>query len=91
MSKQVDWEVALDAIEPKEATFWEKAVGYTFNPSGDSKVYQVKRLFASLIDLIYDAQSTEKPSYLANTLYWMALRSCITAQMAVVKFLTWKD
>lgn len=87
MSNEVESE---KGIEAKELSFWEKAVGYTFNPSGYSKVYQAKRLFATLIDLV-NPEDAPNGTYMGNLLKWMATRSCITAQMAVVKFLTWKD
>jgi hypothetical protein len=74
--------------EKTELTFGQKAVGLNFNPSGDDKVGQVKQSFADLIDTC-DAIKAE--SYLANTFKGMAIRSCILAQMAVVKSLTWKD
>jgi hypothetical protein len=91
MSNEVEWKT--EWLVAKEKTFWEKAVGYTFNPSWDSKVYQAKRLFATVIDLIhdYDNEYEWQRSYLRNLFSWAAIRSCITAQMAVVKFLTWKD
>ena len=38
-------------------TFGEKAVGLTFNPSGDAKVQLVKQLFAQIIDLCNDART----------------------------------
>lgn len=79
-----------------ELTFWEKAVWLKFNPSWDDKVGQAKKAFANLIDLVQFSNenkksATERDSYMMNTLRGMAIRSCITAQMAVVKFLTWKD
>ena len=72
----------------RELTFGEKAVGLTFNPSGDDKVGQTKKSFANLIDTVNDIPAE---SYLANTFKGMAIRSCVAAQMAVVKFITWKD
>ena len=41
----------------RELTFGEKAVGLTFNPSGDDKVGQTKKSFANLAK---DAQDYQK-------------------------------
>jgi len=76
-------------------TFGEKAVWKSFNPSKDSKVDAVKSAFATIIDMIHEHDMLDdleqRDSYMKNTLRWMAIRACITAQMACVKFLTWKD
>jgi hypothetical protein len=69
-------------------TFGQKAVGLTFNPSGNVKVDNVKRKFAEIIDMVEDITVS---SYLGNTLKGMAIRACIAAQMSVVKYLTYKD
>lgn len=72
----------------KELTFGQKAVGITFNPSKNNKVDSVKQSFADIIDLVNDIDTT---SYLGNTLKGMAIRACISAQMAVVKILTFSE
>ena len=76
------------AEETKELTFGQKAVGVRFNPSGMSEVDEVKQTFADIIDKI---EQRPGQTYLANTFKGMAIRATITAQMAVVKFLTWQD
>lgn len=76
------------AQEIKELTFGQKAVGLTFNPSGDEVITKTKQNFADLIDLVEERPAT---SYLANTFKGMAIRSLVTAKMAVVNFLTWRD
>lgn len=76
----------------KTLTFGQKAVGLTFNPSGDDRVGQAKQAFADIIDMIGDpSQDTEKRSYLYNITRTAAINTSMLAQMAVVKFLTWKD
>lgn len=71
-------------------TFGEKAVGLTFNPSGDLAVHDCKLGFAMLIDQMHqlreENQGTEK-SRLAS----VAITQMQTAQMWAVKALTWKD
>ncbi len=74
----------------RELTFGEKAVGLTFNPSKDSKVDEVKRLYAQIIDLLNDERDAapkndnQKIRHLA-----LAITDAETAQMRAVKGLTW--
>ena len=86
-------------MENKELTTGEKAVGLTFNPSGDETITRAKKLSAELIDLVeqrIEFLEATKPE--GSRLLWMthvlrtaAFNAVIAAQMAVVKFLTWKD
>jgi len=81
--------------ENTEQTFWEQAVGVAFNTFWDDKALKIKRAFASLIDIIHEHDLWDayekRDSYLKNTFRGMAIRACITAQMAAVKFITFKD
>lgn len=72
----------------RELNFGEKAVGLTFNPSFDPRVDEVKKGFAKIIDSIADLPAD---SYLSLTFKNVAIQTCVMAQMAVVKFITWKD
>lgn len=80
-----------------EQTFGQKAVGLSFNPSGDDKVAKAKQLSADLIDLVEDhvkeiAETRNTyGSWVFNVLRTTAFNAIIAAQMAVVKLLTWKD
>lgn len=40
--------------EERELTYGEKAVGLTFNPSGDMRVTELKTLYAKIIDICDD-------------------------------------
>lgn len=84
--------IKINENADSEPTFGMKAVGMSFNPSKDSKVDRVKHLFAEIIDdnKQYHAD-IEKPTWMQNVLHTMAFNACIAAQMAVVKFLTWKE
>lgn len=77
----------------RELTFWEKSVCLTFNHGEGEigeKIDTVKKAFAWVIDLIKKQSDESDTSYMSNTLYQMAFSTCIAAQMAVVKFITWK-
>jgi hypothetical protein len=73
-------------------TFGQKVVGLNFNPSNDDKVGQVKQTFANIIDMVGDPSlDTERRSYLYNIFRTSAINTSYIAQMAVVKFITWRD
>lgn len=82
----------LIPAESIELTFGQKLVGLTFNPSGDDRVGKVKQLFADVLDAIGDpAADTERRSYSYNIIRTQAINTTMLAQMAVVKFLTWRE
>lgn len=67
-----------------------KAVGMTFNPSGDRRVNEVKARFAAIIDNLNDlrssTESTEVKRYCS-----IDITDAQASQMWAVKALTWKD
>jgi len=77
--------------EQRKMTYGEKAVGLTFNPSGDEKVNKVKELYAEIIDLCSDlreccgADQGEKGRLLS-----VAITEAQSAQMWAVKGITYK-
>jgi hypothetical protein len=82
---------------PKQQTFGEKAVGLSFNPSGDPTVTKLKQLYAQIIDLCNDERGkimerriATQPSEGAR-LWSVAITEAQTAQMWAVKAATWKD
>lgn len=81
----------------RSLTFGEKAVGLTFNPSGDNKETKAKQLFAEAIDLLEEEHHNKvndanvQLTWTRNVLRTAAFNAIITAQMAVVKYLTWRD
>lgn len=77
-------------MEDRESTYGEKAVGVTFNPSGNDNVDVIKTACASLIDLVWDT-ATPADSRFLNGLRTAAINATITAQMLLVKVITWKD
>lgn len=73
-------------------TFGQRAVGLTFNPSGDDAVATAKQSFADIIDQIGDPTASKEPrTWMQSVLRTSAITACIAAQMAVVKLLTWKE
>ncbi len=70
-------------------TYGEKAVGLSFNPSGDHDVERIKKLYAEIIDYCDDARSGSSSE--KARLYSVAIIEAQTAQMWAVKAITWKD
>ena len=84
-----------DIVESTQ-TFGQKAVGITFNPSGSDEVYEAKMLAAKQIDLLEKVHikltnDSANTSWVRNVLRTQAFNLLISAQMALVKYLTWKD
>lgn len=73
----------------RELTFGEKAVGLTFNPSGDAKVQKVKELYAQIIDLLNDTRGEDRSD--KARLLSVAITEAQGAQMWAVKGITYKE
>jgi len=70
-------------------TFGEKAVGLTFNPSNSPDVDACKREFAAVIDRM-DALRKSSTSAEVGRMASVAITEAQTAQMWVVKAITWR-
>ena len=68
-------------------TFGDKAVGASFNPSGNLAVNELKAYYAAIIDFLHDQPGTDDE--MRKRLYDMALEDAIRAQMSAVKYITW--
>ena len=81
----------------EELTFGQKAVGLQFNPSGEDNVTKAKQLMADAIDLLEKdhAEKTDNgsmtSSWTRNVFRTAAFNAIVAAQMALVKYLTWKN
>jgi hypothetical protein len=76
--------------EDRPLTFGERAVGLTFNPSGDKAVTKLKQAAADLIDLCYQAREAATDPEIKRMLS-IAITEAQTAQMWGVKAFTWKS
>lgn len=79
--------------EKQELTFGQKAVGLTFNPSGNSEVTKCKQGFANLINQLNDFRNDANPSLSSDAKRHasIAITELESAQMRAVKALTWVD
>lgn len=73
-----------------DLTFGQKAVGLTFNPSGDDAVGAAKQTFADAIDQLNDLRETTALGEVKR-LCSVAITEAQTAQMWAVKAITWKE
>lgn len=71
-------------------TFGEKAVGLSFNPSGDEVVHACKQMFADIIDVMHTLRAGSESSEVKR-MASVAITELQTAQMWAVKAITWKD
>ena len=92
------FEKTYDVVEDgvRLQTFGEKAVGITFNPSGADEVHEAKMLAAKQIDLLEKVHikltnDSANTTWVRNVLRTQAFNLLVSAQMALVKYLTWKD
>lgn len=76
--------------EPAELTYGQRAVGLTFNPSGDDAVAKCKQGFACSIDQMQQLRFSTKSSAQAR-LASVAITEMQTAQMWALKAITWKE
>lgn len=83
----------------KGLTFGERAVGLTFNPSGDEKVNKAKKLMADALDLLKEAEAEKSKSSVGNAIIsWEAnvfrtnaFNKIVDAKMALVNYITWNN
>lgn len=89
MSQETPKSGPVAADPNRELTFGEKAVGLTFNPSGDSDVYSCKVEYARVIDRMNDLRAgTDNAD--VKRMCSLAITDAQTAQMWAVKALTWR-
>ena len=74
----------------RELTFGERAVGLTFNPSGDIVVNDLKQRYAELIDRIHHLR-TESQDPEVKRMAAVAITEAQTSQMWAVKAATWRS
>ena len=70
-------------------TYGERAVGVSFNPSGNPKVDDIKEDFADVIDELNDAKEETTDPEVARMLA-LSITNAQVACMWAVKALTWR-
>lgn len=86
----------MENQDQRPQTFGEKAVGLTFNPSGDEKVHKAKQLMADALDLLKEVEEEKSKrgvavTWEANVFRTNAFNKIVDAQMSLVKYITWNN
>jgi hypothetical protein len=76
--------------ETKVLTFGEELIGIEFNTENDSEVFKVKKMIAEVLNILKEDYNKEEKSPAKSFLFDHALGELISAQMAVVKVITFK-
>jgi hypothetical protein len=76
--------------ETKILSFGELLVGIEFNPSNDDKVAKVKSLMAEAANIMLESYEQENKSPIKSLLFDHAVGELVSAQMALVKVITFK-
>jgi hypothetical protein len=74
----------------RELSFGGKAVGLTFNPSGDPIVLDLKQKAAALVDACHVGRNNTADNEVKR-MYSLAVTEAQTAQMWAVKAATWRS
>lgn len=77
--------------ETKILSFGELLVGIEFNPSGDDKVAKVKSMMAEIANIVLEEYDKEGKSPIKSLLFDHAIGEIVSAQMAAVKVITFKN
>ena len=72
-------------------SYGQKAVGVSFNPSGDPTVSLLKQQYADIIDTLVRMRLENGHSTETMRLCSVAITEAQSAQMWAVKAATWKD
>jgi hypothetical protein len=90
-------EVGTPAEQPAAAgvaqapNYGERAVGLTFNPSGDAEVHKLKMLYAEIINILDRKRSAEAGPSEKGRVLSVAITEAQTAQMWAVKGITYTN
>ena len=76
--------------ETKILSFGELLVGIEFNPSDDDKVTKVKSLLAEATNIMLEEYNKGDKSPIKSLLFDHAVGELVSAQMALVKVITFK-
>lgn len=86
----IDNEVKFSDDAAREQTFGEKAVGLSFNPSGNNEVDSIKRKCAAIIDELHEVRERANVGGEVKRMLSIAITEVQTGQMWAVKAVTWR-
>ena len=77
--------------ETKILSFGELLVGIEFDPTNEDKVTKVKNLMAEIANIVLEEYDKEGKSPIKSLLFDHAIGEIVSAQMAAVKVITFKN
>jgi len=77
--------------ETKILSFGEILVGIEFDPTNEDKVTKVKNLMAEIANIVLEEYNAEGKSPIKSLLFDHAIGEIVSAQMAAVKVITFKN
>jgi hypothetical protein len=77
--------------ETKILSFGELLVGIEFDSTNEDKVAKVKNLMAEIANIVLEEYNAEGKSPIKSLLFDHAIGEIVSAQMAVVKVITFKN
>lgn len=82
--------VPLEEKEAAQPKFGDLLVGRSFNPSNDARVDRVKEITSELAEILKESYTTSDKNPVTSILFDQAVGAIVTAQMLVVKVVTFK-
>lgn len=82
--------VPLEEKEAAQPKFGDLLVGRSFNPSDDARVDRVKEICSELAEILKESYTTSDKNPVTSILFDQAVGAIVTAQMMVVKVVTFK-
>lgn len=82
--------VPLEEKEAAQPKFGDLLVGRSFNPSDDARVDRVKEICSELAEILKESYTTSDKNPVTSIIFDQAVGAILTAQMLVVKVVTFK-
>lgn len=83
--------VPLEEKEQAQPKFGDLLVGRSFNPSDDARVDRIKEITSELAEILKESYTTSDKNPVTSILFDQAVGAIVTAQMLVVKVVTFKN
>lgn len=83
--------VPLEEKEAAKPKFGDLLVGRSSNPSDDARVDRVKEIASELAEILKESYTTSDKNPVTSILFDQAVGAIVTAQMLVVKVITFKN
>ena len=80
----------INVNETKVLSFGEQLIGIEFNPTNDTGVAKVKELYAEAANILKESYTSSPGNPVKSLLFDHAVGELVSAQMAVVKVITFK-